>query len=65
VVGSSSKTATDTMTPEPDPKGWTITVDMSGLDRFVVPETATSWPIAGRATATYGLASVTVAGAPI
>ena len=49
-------------TPEPDPKGWTITVDMSGLDRFVQPPDATSWPVAGVATATEGLQSVTVDG---
>ena len=50
---------------EPDPKGWTITVDMSGLDRFVVPETSTSWPVAGWASATAGLIGVDVAGAPV
>src|SRR5215475_1099098 len=48
-----------------DPKGWTITVDMSGLDRFVQPATSTTWHVAGTATATEGLAGVTVAGQPV
>ncbi len=47
---------------EPDPKGWTIEVDMSATDRFAPPE-ATMWPIAGEATATEGLASVDIDGA--
>ncbi len=46
----------------PDPKGWTITVDMSGTDRFVQPETSTTWIVKGEATATEGLASVEVGG---
>lgn len=50
---------------EPDPKGWTISVDMSRTQRFVQPETSTSWPVAGVATATEGLVSVDVAGVPI
>ena len=33
--------------PPPDPKGWTITVDMSALDRFVPPESGT-WSVGGR-----------------
>jgi hypothetical protein len=45
-----------------NPKGWTITVDMSGLDRFVQPATSTTWHVAGTATASEGLAGVTVAG---
>nr|MBA2544205.1 hypothetical protein [Deltaproteobacteria bacterium] len=49
---------------EPDPKGWTIDVDMSATDRFVQPETSTTWRIHGRATATEGIASIDVAGAP-
>ena len=49
-------------TVEPDPKGWTITIDMSGLDRFVLPADAASWPVAGIATASEGLASVAVGG---
>jgi hypothetical protein len=65
VLGCSSKPASDDMTTEPDPKGWTITVDMSGLDRFVQPNGTTSWPVAGVATATEGLASVTVAEAAV
>ncbi|MDQ3340605.1 MAG: hypothetical protein M4D80_36065 [Myxococcota bacterium] len=44
----------------PDPKGWTITVDMSGLDRYVVPETETNWTVRGKATATEGLATVDI-----
>lgn len=45
----------------PDPKGWTITVDMSPLDRYVDPA-ATSWTVRGIASATEGLASVDVDG---
>lgn len=65
-VGCSSKSMSggDGM-PEPDPKGWTITVDMSGLDRFVQPADAPSWTVAGNATASEGLASVAVAGAVV
>ena len=59
-LGCSSKSTTGEDQPEPDPKGWTLTVDMSGLDRFVEPADAESWPIAGIATATEGLQSVTV-----
>ncbi len=55
----------DDATPEPDPKGWTISVDMSATDRFVVPETSTSWPVSGTATATEGLQSITVAATPV
>jgi hypothetical protein len=51
--------------PEPDPKGWTITVDMSGLDRFVQPQDAASWPVGGVATATEGLQQVKVGGAVV
>lgn len=66
VIGCSSKSSVGDMTePPPDPKGWTITVDMSGLDRFVQPGDATTWPIAGVATASEGLASVTVNDAPV
>jgi hypothetical protein len=62
VVGCSSSGPAE----EPvDPKGWTITVDMSGLDRFVVPETEPSWPVIGQASATGGLVGVDVAGAPV
>lgn len=49
---------------EPDPKGWTISVDMSPTQRFVQPETSTRWPVAGIATATEGIASIDVAGMP-
>lgn len=62
-LGCSSKSTSQDMTPEPDPKGWTITVDMSGLDRFVQPADAAAWPVGGVATATEGLQSVTVDGA--
>ncbi len=59
-LGCSSKSTTGEDQPEPDPKGWTLTVDMSGLDRFVEPADAESWPVAGVATTTEGLQSVTV-----
>lgn len=50
--------------PEPDPpEPWTLDVDVSGLDRFVVGAPAT-WPLRGRATASLGLDRVEVAGAP-
>ncbi len=43
---------------------WKIDVDLSGLDRFAPPATAdaTTWTIAGKATASEGLAGVTIAG---
>lgn len=50
----------DGTTPEPDPKGWTITVDMSPTDRFVQPADSTTWSVSGIATGTGGIASVTV-----
>ena len=60
-LGCSSKSTTgEGTTPEPDPKGWTLTVDMSGLDRFVQPADAPNWAVAGVATATEGLQSVAV-----
>ncbi|HUS27455.1 MAG TPA: hypothetical protein VMZ53_03070 [Kofleriaceae bacterium] len=59
-VGCSKSPSDETLPPEPDPKGWTITVDMSGLDRFVQPGDSTSWPVGGVATATEGLATVKV-----
>lgn len=63
-VGCSAKsTSGGDGTSEPDPKGWTITVDMAGLDRFVQPADSPSWPVTGTATATEGLASVAVDGA--
>lgn len=49
---------------EPDPKGWTIDVDMSATDRFVDPADSTTWQIAGSVVATEGLANVDVAGMP-
>ena len=58
--GCSSKlTGGDDDTVEPDPKGWTITVDMTS-DRFVQPAAAMTWDIAGKATGTAGIQSVTV-----
>lgn len=60
---SGSKSTSPDGTTEPDPKGWTITIDTTGLDRFVQPADAPTWPIAGRATATEGLDSVAIAGA--
>ncbi|MBA3458956.1 MAG: hypothetical protein H0T46_03275 [Deltaproteobacteria bacterium] len=66
VVGcSGTSTGPEEEQPEPDPKGWTITVDMSKTDRFVQPGTETSWPVAGVATATDGIASITVAGSSV
>jgi hypothetical protein len=59
-VGCSKSPSDGTEQPEPDPKGWTITVDMSGLDRFVQPGDSTSWPVGGVATATDGLQAVKV-----
>lgn len=56
---SSSKPTTDDTSP-PDPKGWTITVDMSGLGRFVEPVDTASWSVGGTASATEGLRSVAV-----
>jgi hypothetical protein len=55
-----SKTGSDQTGTEPDPKGWTITVDMSGTDRFVQPADAMTWPVTGVATATEGLQDVKV-----
>jgi len=46
-----------------DPKGWTLSVDVTGLERFA-PGDATSWPIAGTVFATEGLATVDVAALP-
>lgn len=62
LFGCSSKSTggDDDGTAEPDPKGWTITVDMSPTDRFVQPGDSTEWPIAGKATGTAGVTSVTV-----
>jgi hypothetical protein len=59
-IGCSKSPSDQTPEPEPDPKGWTITVDMSGLDRFVQPGDSASWPVSGVATATEGLQSVKV-----
>jgi hypothetical protein len=62
-LGCSSKSSTSDPGSEPDPKGWTITIDMSGLDRFVQPADASTWTVGGVATATEGLQSLTVGGA--
>ena len=63
LAGCSGSTTKGEDTP-PDPKGWTITVDASTTERYVVPETSTSWVVRGTARATEGLASVDVAGMP-
>lgn len=52
----------DDDTLPPDPKGWSILVDMSPTDRFVQPMDSATWPVAGVARASDGVASVTVAG---
>jgi hypothetical protein len=66
LAGCGKPTLGDDGTGDDDnPKGWTITVDMSGLDRFVQPATSTTWHVAGTATASDGLAGVTVAGSPV
>ena len=57
LVGCSGQSSTTDDLP-PDPKGWTITVDMSALERYVTPETATAWRVSGTATATEGLGSI-------
>lgn len=48
--------------PKPPEPAWRIDVDMSALDRFVTGG-ATTWTVAGVATASLGLAGVDVAGA--
>jgi len=60
LVGCSGKSSDGDDGVEPDPKGWTIDVDMSATDRFVDPATAQTWVVAGSATATEGLASIDV-----
>ena len=62
-----SKTPADGDMPgsEPDPKGWSIDIDMASLDRFVQPATETSWKVTGTATATEGLQSLVVDGASL
>ena len=60
-LGCSGKTSGTEDMP-PDPKGWTITVDMSATDRYVQPESSMAWVVAGKATATEGLASIDVGG---
>jgi len=66
-IGCSGKQSGDDSddTPPPDPKGYTLAIDMSQLDRFVVPETAATWTVAGEIEASEGLADVTVAGASL
>jgi hypothetical protein len=44
-----------------DEAPWTVTVDMSATDRFVLDAPAT-WPVRGQAVASLGLADVTVDG---
>jgi hypothetical protein len=60
---SKSPSGGDEPGAEPDPKGWTLSVDMAGLDRYVQPIDATSWSVGGIASATEGLRSVVVDGA--
>lgn len=60
--GCSGKSTGDGAT-EPDPKGWTIDIDMSATNRYVDPASSTSWQVAGTVMATEGLASVDVNGA--
>jgi len=62
LVGCSGSKAGSDDDVVPDPEGWTITVDMSPTDRFVQPETTTTWQVRGEATATEGLAGVDVGG---
>src|SRR5262249_19454405 len=59
-----SKGGGDDDQPPPDPKGWTITLDMSSLDRYVTGD-AKTWPVTGTATATEGLADVSVDGTAV
>jgi hypothetical protein len=65
LVGCSGKSGGGDDTTEPDPKGWTIDIDMSGTNRFVDPASSTSWAIAGRVTSTEELGEITVGGAPV
>ncbi len=44
---------------------WTISFDMSALNRYVQPVTSTSWTYAGSVAASDGLASVTVDGSAV
>lgn len=65
-IGCSGKTTAEDEGEDelpPDPKGWTIDVDLAGTDRFVQPVDSATWPVAGVARASDGVASVTVAGA--
>src|SRR5436190_1180324 len=64
VLGCGGKNAGDDGV-EPDPKGWTIDVDMSATNRFVDPADSTTWPVAGAATATEGLSTIAVNDAPV
>jgi hypothetical protein len=62
VLEGCSQAPDGTEPPPPDPKGWTLAVDLSGLDRFVQPAAATSWMVGGTVIASEGLANVAVAG---
>src|SRR5579859_6215583 len=60
---SGGSTAPDAaLPPPPGAVSWTIDIDESALNRYVTPVTATSWSFGGVATASEGLAGVTVAG---
>ena len=45
VGGCSGKSSGGDDTTEPDPKGWTIDIDMSATNRYVDPMTSTTWPV--------------------
>ena len=64
-IGCSKSPSAGDPASEPDPKGWTLSIDMSSLDRYVQPADSATWPVAGIASATEGLLSVTVDGAPV
>src|SRR5215813_2768776 len=51
----------------PMPDAWQIEVDFTGLDRFldVVAHADHAWHVAGTVTASKGLASLAIAGAPV
>lgn len=63
LAGCSGSTTKGDEVP-PDPKGWTITIDASATERYVAPETETSWTVKGTTRATEGVASIDVGGMP-
>lgn len=64
-AGSGDDTGSGSDQPPPDPKGWTITIDASGANRFVDPLDSATWPLAGTLTSTNPVASFAVGGAPV